>query len=133
MDDNRLELRPEISTLNVMAQMTVEEVFQNTTLRPILKLQNELLLRLISFSFNASKVEFTQMTPAKQDGAIVTLIQGDQALRNKIIGIVIGQFTLEEFDTYSLSTSHFNKRIHMMVIERIKSQKQEIEKQLSKN
>ena len=39
-----LRIRPEIKKTVVFANMSMEERFQNETLRPILKLQNSLLL-----------------------------------------------------------------------------------------
>ena len=39
-----LSIRPLISSAKIVQNMTEEERFQNQTLRPILKLQNDLLL-----------------------------------------------------------------------------------------
>ena len=42
--------------------------------------------------------------------------------RNSLKGMVIGQFTLEEYDLYTTNSSALNKRMMNMVIERLKDQ-----------
>ena len=43
---NLKEIRPEIPQAKIHDNMSVEERFQNETLRPIIKLQNDLLIEL---------------------------------------------------------------------------------------
>ena len=43
-DQKILQQRPDIPTSKINDQMSAEEYFQNATLRPILKLQNDLFL-----------------------------------------------------------------------------------------
>lgn len=48
----------------------------------------------------------------------------DQKFRNSLKGMIIGQFTVEEYQQYSLNSSSLNKRMMNMVIERLKVQVQ---------
>ena len=47
--------------------------------------------------------------------------------RNSLKGIIIGQFTLEEYELYILNSSALNKRMMQIVKERIKSNIQLLE------
>ncbi len=57
-------------------------------------------------------------------------IQKDIKFRNALKGMVIGLFTLEEYQTYIQNSSNLNKRMMNMLIERLKSQIQLFEKVL---
>lgn len=51
-------------------------------------------------------------------------VQKDTAFRNKCQGIIIGLFTAQEYDLYSVNASQLNKRMMSMLLERLKSQQQ---------
>jgi len=48
----------------------------------------------------------------------------DQKFRNSVKGMIIGQFTVEEYQQYCRNSSALNKRMMNMVIERLKDQVQ---------
>lgn len=99
-----------------------EEKFQNKTLRPILKWQNELLLEVFRNYAYKQKGVFFSLSPEKKEAYIENVIQKDIKFRNTIKGIVIGLFSLEEFQDYIKNSSNLNKRMMNLVIERLKSQ-----------
>lgn len=99
-----------------------EEKFQNETLRPILKWQNELLLEVFRNYAYKQKGVFFSLSPEKKEAYIENVIQKDIKFRNTIKGIVIGLFSLEEFQDYIKNSSNLNKRMMNLVIERLKSQ-----------
>ena len=99
-----------------------EEKFQNETLRPILKWQNELLLEVFRNYASKQKGVFFSLSPEKKEAYIENVIQKDIKLRNTIKGIVIGLFSLEEFQDYIKNSSNLNKRMMNLLIERLKSQ-----------
>ncbi|MFN7099582.1 MAG: glyoxalase [Flavobacterium sp.] len=99
-----------------------EENFQNQTLRPILKIQNDLLLAVFSNYINSSKIDFNQFKNERKIEFITQSLQKDIPLRNNFKGLVIGFFTQEEFETYKLNASNLNKRMMTMLVERLKSQ-----------
>ncbi|MEC5173881.1 glyoxalase [Chryseobacterium nepalense] len=98
------------------------EVFQNQTLRPILKLQNEIYLMLFQ-DYAGSKIpDFNSLTTDKKINFIEQSLRKDHALRNIFIGMTIGMFTADEMKTYIPDKNVFNKRIITMLTERLKSQ-----------
>lgn len=105
-------------------QSSEEEIFQNTTLRPILKLQNDLIVLVFQNYVNQIKLPFKDFTVEKKMSSIATIISKDIQLQNTLKGIVIGLFTTEEYHYYSKTISNSNKRIKAMLIERLQSQLQ---------
>ncbi len=57
-------------------------------------------------------------------------IQKDIKFRNSLKGMVIGQFTIEEYQEYIKNSSALNKRMMNMVIERLKDQIQLLENEV---
>lgn len=105
-------------------QSSEEEVFQNAILRPILKLQNDLIVLVFQNYVNQIKLPFKDFTVEKKMSSIATIISKDIQLQNTLKGIVIGLFTTEEYHYYSKTISNSNKRIKAMLIERLQSQLQ---------
>jgi len=105
-------------------QSSGEEIFQNITLRPVLKLQNDLLVEAFLNYANKQKSQFYTLTLDKKLHYIDTAIHKDIKFRNALKGIVLGVFTVEEFKSYTLNSSNLNKRMMNMIIERLKDQVQ---------
>lgn len=123
--DTRTQWLNAFKTLSFGNELTTtlaEEKFQNQTLRPILKWQNELLLEVFKNYAVKQKSMFFSLSPEKKETYIENAIQKDIKLRNTLKGIVIGLFSLEEFQEYKKNTSNLNKRIMNLIIERLKSQ-----------
>ena len=116
-----------LGTINF--QSSVEEFFQNQTLRPILKLQNDLFIEVFKNYIAKSKTEFFNYTIDKKLQFIENSIQRDIKFRNSLKGMVIGFFTTEEYSRYILNSSSLNKRMMSMLIERLKNQVQLFELQ----
>jgi hypothetical protein len=128
-DTHVLELRGEtLGTIN--NQSSLEEVFQNKTLRPILKIQNDLFVAVFINYAIKQKNAFFSLTPEKKMAYIENVIQRDIKFRNSLKGIVIGLFTVDEYNEYIQNSSNLNKRMMNMLIERLKSQIQILEPDL---
>ena len=108
----------------ISSQSSDEEVFQNSTLRPILKLQNDLIIAVFQSYLNQNKIPFNDFSLDKKMKTIEVAILKDISFQNTLKGIVVGLFTINEFSLYSNNTSGFNKRIRSMLIERLQSQLQ---------
>ena len=117
-------IRPEIKKTQQFATMGAEERFQNETLRPILKLQNPLLVAVFHQYIEKRKGVFYELSLPKKLAYIENSLIKDQKFRNSVKGMIIGQFTVEEYDRYVLNSSALNKRMMNMTIERIKDQVQ---------
>jgi hypothetical protein len=125
-DNNVLELRGE--TLGTITnQSSVEEVFQNRTLRPILKLQNDLFIQVFINYVLKQKGTFFELSPEKKMSYIENVVQRDIKFRNSLKGMVIAFFTLDEYAEYIQISSNLNKRMMNMLIERLKSNLQLIQ------
>ena len=101
---------------------TAEEAFQNQILRPILKLQNDLLLDVFRNYISKYKNDFGSYTTEKKLQYIENSIQKDIKFRNSLKGMVIGLFTVDEYARYISNSSRLNKRMMNMVVERLKDQ-----------
>ena len=122
-----LRIRPEIKTTQIHAEMSSDERFQNETLRPILKFQNTLLIEMFKNYIRKYKNTFYELSLEKRLLYIENAILKDIKFRNSLKGIVIGQLTVEEYNTYIQNSSALNKRMMNMVVERLKNQLQAFE------
>ena len=124
-DNHVLEIRGE-ALGTITNQSSNEEVFQNKTLRPILKLQNDLLITVLINYAVKQKGVFFSLSPEKKMAYIENVIQRDIKFRNSLKGMVFGLFTVDEYNEYIQNSSNLNKRMMNMLIERLKSQIQVI-------
>ena len=126
-DTTLLSLRPIITSATVTPSMTSDEIFQNKTLRPVAKLQNDLLVAVFTNYVRKHKNVFYDLTIEKRLDYIENAIHKDMKFRNSLKGIIIGQFTLEEFEKYIENSSALNKRMMNIVKDRLKSNIQLLE------
>jgi hypothetical protein len=120
-DESLLEIRG-ASIGTITEQSSSEEKFQNQTLRPILKFQNELFIEVFrNYAIKQKNVYFT-LSPEKKENYIENAIQRDIKFRNSLKGIIIGMFTVSEYKEYIQNSSNLNKRMMNLLIERLKSQ-----------
>lgn len=126
-DSALVSLRPEFSSASVNISMSAEEYFQNKTLRPIVKLQSDLLVEIFRNYIRKHKNVFYDLSVEKRLDYIENAIHKDMKFRNSLKGTIIGQFTLEEYREYTLSSSALNKRMMNIVKERLKSHVQLLE------
>ncbi len=114
-----LQLRPDLQ-LPIQTSKP-EEQFQNKTLRPILKLQHELLVQLFVSEIQKRKNVFFQLAPPARLEWISNALRSDPRLRNRLAGTVIGHFTLEEVQTYEANEAEYSRRLVNMIIQRLQS------------
>ena len=125
-----LSVRPEIPSAIIYDSMSKDERFQNVTLRPVIKLQNDLLLEAFKNYANKHKGVFFTFSLEKRFHYIENAIQKDIKFRNSLKGIIIGQFTVDEYLIYIESSSALNKRMMNIVVERLKDQIQLLENEV---
>ena len=124
-------LRPEIPSARVSENMSSEERFQNKTLRPVIKLQNELLVEVFRNYIKKHKNSFYSYNVDKKLTFIENAIQRDIKFRNSLKGIIMGQFTVEEYLIYIENSSALNKRMMNIVKERMFSNIQLLEQEMA--
>jgi hypothetical protein len=99
--------------------MSDDERFQNATLRPVIKLQSELFVEVFkNYAFKHKNV-FYELSLPKQLDYIENAVHKDMKFRNSLKGMVIGQFTVEEYAIYIKNSSALNKRMMDLVKERL--------------
>jgi hypothetical protein len=130
-DSNLLLLRPEIPSARVSENMCSDEQFQNKTLRPIAKLQNDLFVEVFKNYIKKCKNAFYGFTVEKKMAFIENAIQRDIKFRNSLKGIMIGQFSIEEYRIYIENSSALNKRMMNIVKERMLNNIQLLEDELT--
>ena len=115
-------IRPEIGSTQSFGQMGLEEKFQNNTLRPILKLQNPLIIAVFHNYIVKHKGVFYDLSIEKRLAYIENALYKDQKFRNALKGMIIGHFTVDEYKDYTAYSSSLNKRMMNMAVERLKNQ-----------
>ena len=112
-------LRPDILSKTINKEMSSEEYFQNTVLRPIIKFQNDLLIAVfLQFCIKYKNV-FFDLSTEKKILYIESAIVKDNKLRTSFRDMIIGLFSAEEYTEYLLNESTLNKRITGIVKERL--------------
>jgi hypothetical protein len=120
MNDNRKALRPDIPT--IMTSPSAMEQFQNMTLRPILKLQNDLLVEIVRHYLKKRKIDLAGAEEQRKIEQLTHSVSKDGRMRGLLFGAVVGQFTLDEWITYAAHESECNRRITSMLTQRLLSQ-----------
>ena len=121
---NLIQIRPYIVNMESFDKMSIQERFQNETLRPILKLQNSLFIEIFQNYIEKHKGIYHKFNLNEKLNYIDSCLIKDQKLRNYLKGIVIGHFTLEEYGIYKKQSSELSKRMINMLNERLKDQLQ---------
>ncbi|TBN06578.1 glyoxalase [Hyunsoonleella flava] len=125
---NLKSIRPEITTATINDSMSADERFQNLVLRPIIKFQNDLLIAVFRNYIAKHKSVFYDLSVEKRIDYIENAIQKDMKLRNSMKGMLIGLFTVEEYEIYIQNSSALNKRMMNIVKQRLISNMQLFEK-----
>ncbi len=117
-----LQIRPQVLSAAISTSTCSEERFQNLTLRPIIKFQNPLLVAALHNYIGKHKNHFYELSLEKRLSYIENAVQRDIKFRNSLKGMIIGLFTVEEYERYMQGSSSLNKRMMNMVIARYKDQ-----------
>ena len=113
------KVRPNLPESLVEGNLKEEELFQNMVLRPVIKMQHDVLILRVQSHFLSKKVVFHLMDKKKRVNAIESAFQNDNPFKKEIQGMILGQLTIEEFRTYLKSERSMNKRIIQMVRNRM--------------
>jgi hypothetical protein len=116
--ENLLSIRPNVET-QINYEISSKEAFQNDTLRPILKFQNDLLVYLFKNNKAITKINFERKDAIGKKTIITDLMKNDHKLKDQIETSVISLMTISELDFYIANRSEMKRRINSMVIERL--------------
>jgi len=113
------KVRPILPNELTIGALKAEELFQNMVLRPIIKMQHDILVYRVKSYFASKKVVFHLMDKKKRVVALESAFKNDNPFKKEIQGMVIGQLNGEEFKQYLQTEKSFNKRIIQMVKNRM--------------
>lgn len=94
------------------------ERFQSCTLRPICKLQNDLILTLVARYLQKYNTGFAQMDRVDQEAKIRNLLREDRRLKRSLVGMISGHFTEEEFSFYLDHQREVRRRLTELLTQR---------------
>ena len=114
-----LSIRPVLSLET--ADSSVYEQFQNTTLRPILIFQAELLTAIFKNYIEKRKNTFATLSKGQRAAYISHAIKEDFKFKNRLLGVVIGHFTDVEFKVFSENEAELTKRLTALLVQRLQS------------
>ena len=117
MSDDRQSIRPSVITED--SAVSDAERFQNEVLRPILKLQHDLLAAVFLHYMAKRKIAFANLPHPKQLEQIAQSLSKDNRLRMTLLGAVIGHFTTEEYQTFRAHESELTRRTMEMMAVRL--------------
>ena len=118
MREELVALRPIIETLRTTDVSPIEQ-FQNECLRPIIKMQHDVLIGLVKSHPNFDEIRHKKDSLLQFQDKIRTFIVKQPALKHLLIGMVLAMFTVDEMETYIKHATDFNKRISGMICQRI--------------
>ena len=110
--------RPILSNLVNSGTLNIEKI-QNEVIRPIIKMQNNLLVILFKDYIEQKKIKFTNFSGEKQKEIIKTSLTKDVNFKNILLGCVIGHFTDKELFFYINNTSELKRRIIQIIKQRL--------------
>ena len=113
------KVRPKLPDTLTEGELKEEELFQNMILRPVIKMQHDLLIMRVKSHFISKRVLFIVMDNKKRTEAIIQAFQNDHNLKKEIQGMILGQLTVLEFQQYLKVERSLNKRIVQMVRNRM--------------
>jgi len=121
MSDLKHKMRPEIPSINLDRSSSEVELFQNKVLRPIIKLQHELIMCCFSDFITQNKVLLNEYNEENKKNYLQKLFKTNTVLKTELRSLIIGLFTLEEYKHFLSIKPMVIKRINTIIQNRITS------------
>lgn len=119
MINDKISIRPTIKNIGSLENKKPEEKFQNEILRPIIKLQHELLIAFFDNYLIKKKINYTELSKLKKNELIATIFKNDMQFKTQLKGFIIGLLTIDEYKIYQNMATDINKRIIAMIKEKL--------------
>ena len=113
------KVRPNLPKSLIEGHLKQEVLFQNMVLRPVIKMQHDILILRVKSYFLSKRVVFNVMDQKKRTKAIEQAFLNDHPFKKEIQGMIIGQLSQDEFQQYLQFEKSVNKRIFQMVKNRM--------------
>ena len=89
MPKDKLQIRPAILSIKAMGNTSVEEQFQNTVLRPIIKLQNDLIITYFEHYLKIKKTKIRELNDTQTHYLLQNVFNRDTSLKADLRGLII--------------------------------------------
>jgi hypothetical protein len=121
-DDALRALRPVLAAVPEAAPALTPGDFLHQTLRPLLKLQNDLLLAVAADFVRDHHIPLTTASPTDQERLLGELLTRNTKLRYTVIGLVTALFTTAELAFYRQHRPELNRRLLELATRRVQDQ-----------
>jgi hypothetical protein len=119
-----LAMRPSVPTAAVEAGTV--GAFLHTTLRPVLKLQNMLLLAIVADFVLDHHIPLAKASDTDRQRLLAELLARNTKLRYTVVGLVSGVFSDGEYAFYRQHRSEVNRRMLELVQQRVLDQTERV-------
>tara|TARA_Y100000589_G_scaffold310472_1_gene328870 strand:- start:3 stop:374 length:372 start_codon:yes stop_codon:yes gene_type:complete len=113
------KVRPKLPDSLTEGELKEEELFQNMVLRPVIKMQHDVLILRVKSYFASKSVMFNVMDKKKRALAIEQAFTNDNSFKKEIQGMILGQLNTSEYQLYLNYERTMNKRIIQIVRNRM--------------
>jgi hypothetical protein len=114
-----LALRPRLSLPDTGSGAL--ELFQNHTLRPLLKMLHQPLVTRMQYYLKKHHVKSAALNTEQRRAVVEQALRQDQAFRHSIAGMLIGHFTAGELAYFLTEEAALMRRIGDMAVQRLHS------------
>ena len=125
--------RPDAALLALRPQVPAEPAepgtlgaFLHGTLRPVLKLQNDLLLAVVADFVHGHHMALAAASPADRQRLLAELLARNTKLRYTVVGLITGLFTAAEHAFYRQYRPELNRRLLELAQRRVLDQADEV-------
>lgn len=117
-----LALRPTLPQMLPASGHATPADFLHHTLRPLLKLQNELLLTVAADFVRDHHIPLAAAAATEQQRLLAELLSRNTKLRYTVVGLVCGLFTAAELAYYRQHRPELNRRLLELATRRVQDQ-----------
>ena len=103
----------------VNAGTSKTERFQNEVIRPIIKMQHNLLVVLFQDYTKQRKIDFVNLDKEKQIEKLNSILIKDTNFKNILLGTILGQFCIDELTFFIKNSSELKRRIIQIIKQRL--------------
>lgn len=116
-----LALRPEVAHQSSDSSLITVADFLHQVLRPVLKLQHEVLLATVTDFAHDYHLPLATASPAEATRFLTELLARNTRLRATVVGLVVGLLTGSELAFYRQHRAELNRRLLDLATERVRS------------
>lgn len=128
-DDWLRQIRPR--SARDVNEMEPIERFQEETLRPLIEELDDSLLRVVAGHLDQEEGAFASMARPDQLDRLRRGIEEETALRQTLLGMVVGHLTADELSTYLTHRATVRRRCVSLIVARMQARIEEIVDRLS--